>query len=134
VKVAQAGQLVLDAGLSAPPASGIRIQDAGERPPAPPDGAVLIQKGLPEEYSLSQNYPNPFNPWTRINYTLPASGRVILKVYNLLGQEVAELIDEVQDAGYKSASFDASGIPSGVYTYKLTAGGFSEVRKMLLVK
>jgi len=90
--------------------------------------------GIPNSYSLSQNYPNPFNPSTNIQYSIPKSGFVTLKIYNLLGQEVATLIEGNQTAGTYIATFDASRVSSGVYFYRLTSGGFAEVRKMLLLK
>ncbi|MBI5214142.1 MAG: T9SS type A sorting domain-containing protein [Ignavibacteriae bacterium] len=89
---------------------------------------------LPNTFSLSQNYPNPFNPSTIINYQLPVDNYVTLKVFNLLGQEVATLVDGVQEAGEQSVEWDASGFPSGIYYYKLQAGSFEETRKLLLMK
>jgi hypothetical protein len=91
-------------------------------------------KLTPSQYTLAQNYPNPFNPKTRIEYTLPANGHVTINIYNTLGEEVASLVDGMQDAGFKSVEWDAAGIPSGMYFYKITAGLFSDVKKMLLVK
>jgi len=88
----------------------------------------------PDEYNLAQNYPNPFNPTTTITFTLPKQDLVVLKVYNILGQEVATLINEVRNAGRYSKIFDASQLPSGVYIYKLTAGSFTESRKMILLR
>ncbi len=89
---------------------------------------------LPTEYTLSQNYPNPFNPTTSIRYTIPKSSLVTLKVYNILGQEVATVFSGFQNAGTFTASFDASRLSSGVYLYRLQAGKFSETRKMILMK
>lgn len=89
---------------------------------------------IPDYYSLLQNYPNPFNPITTIRYALPEAGLVKLSIFNLLGQEVKVLVDEIQEPGYKTISFDANNIPSGVYTYRITAGTFTWVRKMLLLK
>jgi hypothetical protein len=89
---------------------------------------------VPASYSLLQNYPNPFNPTTKIEYTLPQQSRVRLSIYNVLGQEVATLVNGEQTAGYKSATFDASALPSGVYIYRITAGTFNAARKLLLIK
>ncbi len=89
---------------------------------------------LPKEFALEQNYPNPFNPTTVIQYALPNEEKVTLKIFNLLGQEVSTLVDAVEDAGYKAVSFDATPFPSGVYFYRLQAGKFSNVKKMLLMK
>jgi len=88
----------------------------------------------PTEYSLSQNYPNPFNATTTINYRLPADGYVSLEVYNVFGQKVATLVDETQEAGYESAVWDASSVSSGLYFYRLSAGDYTETRRMMLVK
>jgi len=85
-------------------------------------------------YMLHQNYPNPFNPTTKINYSLPNTQCTILKVYDILGNEIATLVNEKQNAGSYSVEFDAGNYPSGIYYYKLEAGDFSEVRKMILVK
>ncbi|TAK67677.1 MAG: T9SS type A sorting domain-containing protein [Bacteroidetes bacterium] len=89
---------------------------------------------LPSAYSLDQNYPNPFNPSTVIHYQLPAENWVTLKIYNILGKEVATIIDENQVAGYKSVEWDASHFSSGVYFYRMTAGVFQDVKKLLLLK
>ena len=89
---------------------------------------------LPGTYSISQNYPNPFNPETEIQYGLPTDGHVKLDVYDLLGKRVAVLVDEDQQAGFKSVRFDAKGLTSGVYYYRITAGRYTEVRKMLVLR
>lgn len=88
----------------------------------------------PGEFSLSQNYPNPFNPTTRISFSLKTSGFISLKVYDLLGREVATLIDGEVEAGTRTVEFEALGLSSGVYFYQLRAGAFVQVRKMALVK
>lgn len=106
-------------------------------------GAILLTQTMtdvksgprmPEQFSLSQNYPNPFNPSTMINYQLPANSFVTLKVYDMLGKEVAGLVNETKEAGDYTVKFDASKFSSGLYIYKLTAGKFSETKKMLLLK
>ncbi len=89
---------------------------------------------IPQQYILSQNYPNPFNPSTQIQYALPEATQVTLEVFNSLGQKVMELVNGQQSAGYHSATFDASGLSSGVYLYKLTTPSFSQTNKMLLIK
>ena len=88
----------------------------------------------PKEFSLEQNYPNPFNPMTEVRYEVPVQSRVLLTVYDLLGREVATLVDEVIPAGRHSARWDASGAPSGIYFYRLTAGSFTGTKKMALVR
>jgi hypothetical protein len=89
---------------------------------------------LPSAFTISQNYPNPFNPSTVINYQLPLSGSVTLKVYDLLGREIAALVNEEKPAGSYEVEFDASQLSSGVYIYRLTAGSFSATNKMTLLK
>ncbi len=90
--------------------------------------------GIPTSFMLHQNYPNPFNPMTTITYDIPVRANVKLVVYNILGQEVATLVNEVQEPGRYNVKFDASGLPSGVYFYKLEAGKYVDVKKMVLVK
>jgi len=94
----------------------------------------LSEATLPTAYSLSQNYPNPFNATTAINYQLPVDAEVTLEIYNLFGQKVATLVDSKQQAGYRSVLWDASSVSSGLYFYRLTAGDFTETRRMMLVK
>ena len=96
---------------------------------------------VPKEYALHQNYPNPFNPTTKIKYDLPKASKVILKVYNLLGQEVVTLLDEIQEAGYKTVEWNPNDIASGIYFYRLDAlsiadpgKSFVQVKNMLLVR
>ncbi len=97
-------------------------------------GIQNISSELPIEYSLGQNYPNPFNPVTRINFQMPSSGNVSLKIYNQLGQEVAVLADKFMNAGYYSADFDGSRLSSGVYFCKLISGNYTATKKMLMIK
>lgn len=88
----------------------------------------------PSEYILHQNYPNPFNPVTKINYEIPKSGLVSLVIFNILGEEVVTLVNGVIPAGKYEYNLNASKLTSGVYFYKLTAGDFSDVKRMVLVK
>jgi hypothetical protein len=89
---------------------------------------------LPTKYGLSQNYPNPFNPSTIIEYQVPTFSRVHLKVYDVLGREVALLVNEAKNAGQYSVEWNAPGMPSGIYFYRLTTENFSQIKKMLLIK
>ncbi len=94
-------------------------------------------RSVPEAFSLSQNFPNPFNPATAVNYQIPMTKSQIhttLKVYNIMGQEVATLVDEIKEPGYYTATWNASDMPSGIYFYHLTAGDFSQTRRMILLK
>jgi hypothetical protein len=95
---------------------------------------IVWNQTNPETYKLSQNYPNPFNPVTKINYALPKSGFVTLKVYDILGKEVATLVNEVKNVGAYSIDFNGVSLSSGVYFYRLTVGDFSSVKKMTLLK
>ncbi len=90
--------------------------------------------GIPSDFMLSQNYPNPFNPSTKINYSIPNSSNVVLKVYNELGAEVASLVEGFRNAGAYEVSFDGNGLSSGIYFYKLQSGNFTETKKMMLIK
>jgi hypothetical protein len=111
----------------------------------PLTGVREVEGGIPAEFTLSQNYPNPFNPATTVRYTLPTASAVTLTVFNMLGQKVATLADEVQGAGTFEAVWDGrntagSPVSSGVYLLRIEArpadGGasFSNVRKMVLMK
>ena len=93
-----------------------------------------VTTGLPQQYILSQNYPNPFNPSTQIQYAVPEATQITLEVFNSLGQKVMDLVNGQKSAGYHTATFDASGLSSGVYLYKLTTPSFSQTNKMLLIK
>jgi hypothetical protein len=92
------------------------------------------EAGRPTTFALRGNYPNPFNARTVISYELPTDAHVKLEIYNLFGQKVATLVDGQQEAGYRSVTWDASEVPSGVYFYKLSGGDFTETRRMMLVK
>jgi len=97
-------------------------------------GIREIKGTHPAEYVLKQNFPNPFNPTTIIEYTIPVSGHVSLKVFNAIGQEVATLFNGNQKAGKYQAAFDARELSSGVYFYRLEAGNFVSSKKLVLVK
>lgn len=89
---------------------------------------------VPENLYLSQNYPNPFNPSTIISFTLTKSTFVTLKIYNILGNEISALVNQVMPGGKHEIIFDANGVPSGVYLYTITAGDFVDTKKMILMK
>src|SRR5207247_893290 len=89
---------------------------------------------FPKEFSLGQNYPNPFNPGTNIQFSITSRQLTVLKVYDVMGQDVATLVDEVKEPGEYTVSWDASKLASGVYVYSITAGTFGERKKMLVVR
>jgi len=89
---------------------------------------------IPERYSLSQNYPNPFNPVTKIKFAIPKQGFVTLKVYDILGREVKTLVNDVKAPGTYSVDFNGTELSSGVYFYKIQVNGFSEIKRMVLIK
>ena len=98
-----------------------------------------ILSSIPEEFSLGQNYPNPFNPITQMEYSLPQSSKVVISVYNVLGQEIKTLVNKEQDYGYHSVSWDGTdrlgkSVASGVYFTQMRSDGFSQSKKMLLLK
>ena len=93
-----------------------------------------IISSVADNFTLSQNYPNPFNPSTKITYSLPKSGNVILKVYNELGKEVNTLVSDFKNAGTYEVTFNAEALTSGIYFYSLKADGFTNTKKMLLIK
>jgi len=96
---------------------------------------TVVENGFaPQEFALFQNYPNPFNPSTRISYTIPKRDNLSIKIFNLLGSEVAELINGEIEAGSYDIDFNASSLSSGVYFYRLQAGNFVETKKMILIK
>jgi hypothetical protein len=95
---------------------------------------VLEKRELPGAFSLAQNFPNPFNPSTTIRYELPRQSRVVLSVFTTLGQRVALLVDGVEEAGHHEVHFNASGLASGAYFYRLEAENFVESRALLLLR
>lgn len=90
--------------------------------------------GIPYKFSISQNYPNPFNPSTRIDYNLPVDAKVSIRLYDIAGREVAKIVNASQSAGYYTIQFNAENLSDGVYFYKIVAGDFKQVKKMLLMK
>jgi len=93
-----------------------------------------VKTELPTDFNLYQNYPNPFNPSTKIKFVIPKSSFVNLKVYNVLGKEAATLVNEERPAGTYEVEFNGTGLPSGVYFYRLRAGDFVQTKKMMLMK
>jgi hypothetical protein len=89
---------------------------------------------IPKVYSLSQNYPNPFNPVTKINYELPKDGMIKLVIYDILGREIKTLVNEIKQTGRYTVEFNGSGFASGVYFYRIQAGSFVQVKRMVLIK
>jgi hypothetical protein len=89
---------------------------------------------IPGTYALSQNYPNPFNPVTQIKFDLPKQGFTTLKVFDILGREVSRLVNEVKTPGSYIVDFDGTNLSSGVYFYKLEVNGFSDIKRMVLIK
>lgn len=96
--------------------------------------SVAGTPSLPTEYMLAQNYPNPFNPSTVVAYALPQETRVTLEVYSLIGERIAVLVDGMQPAGFYSATFDAAGLASGLYIYRMRAGTFQQTKKLMLLR
>ncbi|MFH1112213.1 MAG: T9SS type A sorting domain-containing protein [Patescibacteria group bacterium] len=154
VKVDRSGQLVLGATPYSSHAElvsasrsrnqfgmtdGLRIVSTNELPPPPPDGVIasLGEAISPTEFQLEQNYPNPFNPTTIIHFVIASEAKqshVRLVIYNLLGQEVATLVNEVKEPGSYEVNFDGSKLSNGMYFYQLRAGDKLATKKMLLVK
>ena len=95
---------------------------------------VRNENQIPSEFILDQNYPNPFNPVTSIRYSIPKSSLVTLKVYDISGKEIVSLVNESLQAGEHTIQWDSQGSPSGIYMYKITAGNFTETKKMILLK
>jgi len=90
--------------------------------------------GTLRQFALQQNYPNPFNPNTTINYSIPKNGLVKLYVYNILGQKVAELVNQTMEAGNHYVNFNASNLASGIYLYRLESGNYVSVKKLMVLK
>lgn len=140
LKVKESGSLTLSAGLVTAPGSVIRIVPSNDLPPLPPKSDGMGGQ-IPTQYGLHQAYPNPFNPSTTIQYQLPSDSRVSLKIYNVLGQVVSTLSDDIEPAGYKQVTWNASSFASSVYFYRLEATSvanpsrtFTSVKKAVLMK
>ncbi|KAF0158779.1 MAG: hypothetical protein FD188_2443 [Ignavibacteria bacterium] len=99
-----------------------------------PTGVEVFNPEIPVGFSLNQNFPNPFNPSTTITYSIPSGGFVTIKIYDILGNEILTLVNEEQNAGNYSVLFDASGLASGMYLYKLSLGNFEQAKKFVLLK
>lgn len=144
VKVNLSGKLILSSSsMAAGEASAIRIEPISEMPPPPPSYEKVLAKGIPMAYVLEQNYPNPFNPLTVIRYQLPVNSFVSLKIYNVLGQEAATLVNKFEDSGFKSAEWNSSAYSNGVYFYRIEVvpqsgknpkNSFLQIKKMILIK
>ena len=114
--------------------SAIGLLNCGVLCAAGEDNVSHNNQQLPKEYSLNQNYPNPFNPSTNIQYDIPNDNFVTIKIYNLPGKEVKSLVNDFKKAGRYIVSFNGSDLASGVYYYKISAGKFEQVKKMILIK
>lgn len=134
VKVNQDGKLILSASGLAHPSSKIRILPSQERPPAPPNRETSSDRINPVEFSLGQNFPNPFNPATTIEFTIAKPVFTSLKIYDVLGREVATLVSERLEPGSYRRVWNGVSAGSGLYFYKLAAGSFTSVKKLLLIK
>jgi hypothetical protein len=122
-------------GSQRPNPSGSRPDiGACESPLGAPTAVDEQPNAVTASFTLEQNYPNPFNPTTEIGYQMPEVSHVSLKLFDLLGREVATLVDRVEAPGYKSIQFDASGLATGVYIYRIQAGDYVNVKKMVVIK
>ena len=98
------------------------------------EGEVTAVVNIPTEYGMDQNYPNPFNPSTEIRYQLPENGRVKLEIYDVIGNLITTLIDQEMNAGYHSINWNASGLSSGIYFYRISSANFVATKKLMLMK
>lgn len=130
VKVNEDGELILSSVVVK--AHTLKIIPTSEMPPSPPSPETKNLRA--ETFALEQNYPNPFNPKTEIRYQMSEVSYVTLKIYNMLGEEVAVLVDGIQEAGQKTITWDAAAVPSGVYIAQLTLGNLRLTRKLLLMR
>jgi hypothetical protein len=97
-------------------------------------GIRNISTEVPSEFSLEQNYPNPFNPVTKINFSIPKASFVSLKIFNVTGREVAELVNSELKAGVYESEFNAANLSSGIYFCRFNAGNFTDIKKLMLIK
>jgi hypothetical protein len=134
VKAGGSGKLIFSKSSIKDATSRVKITACSDYPPPPPENGQSTINRIPKAYSLESNYPNPFNPTTTISYALPRQSMVRLKVFNILGQEVSTLVNGVQSAGEKEVQFNAVNLPSGVYFYRLEAGTFTSIKKLVLIK
>jgi hypothetical protein len=140
VKVNSPGQFIIGPHNVPSSVKGRAAILDNDLPPAPPGIEENSTSAKPLIFALHENYPNPFNPSTRISYDIPAiSGKnqpavVSLKVYDLLGREATTLVNERKQPGVYTVSWDAANFPSGIYYYRLTAGDFTSIKKMILMK
>jgi Secretion system C-terminal sorting domain len=141
VKVNSDGHLILGAGPGADLSKAIRIVPDPDLPPLPPEESDLLSSDNQPGYLLLEAYPNPFNPVTTITYSLPAESRVVIKIYDLLGEVVASLVEGRQRAGFNSVVWNPGGVTSGIYLCRFEASSleepqksFREVRKIIYLK
>jgi hypothetical protein len=135
VKVDMNGELILSTGGAMNPAGAITIAPSSELPPPPPDeDGTGREDGPPAGYLLEQNYPNPFNPATVIRFSIPEPAFVSLRIFNVVGEEVGMPVYEHLAAGSHTAEWNTTELPSGIYFCRLSAGGFTETKKMVLMK
>ena len=142
VKVGEDGSIILNEDVAVLGGRQHYIHTNSDLPPPPPDGESKWGiSGLPDDYALEQAYPNPFNPTATIEYSLPSDSRVSLKIYNLLGQLVQTLSNDIEPAGFKQVVWNASNAASGIYFYRLeatsianTSKTLTQVKKMILLK
>jgi hypothetical protein len=133
-----ANYYITDGGAGASQSDNIWIDHFAVAEPV----VVSVDEGkvLPKDFELSQNYPNPFNPSTIIRYTLPTESKVTIKVYNLVGQEIRQLVNAAETAGIHEITFNAGSLASGVYFYRITAAAsdgkreFVDTKKLMLIK
>jgi hypothetical protein len=133
IETNQSGSLILSSTPGPDIPNRITIRHSPDLPPEPPTDGVPAA-ALPKAYALQEAYPDPFNPVATIEYALPKASFVTLRVYNIIGQEVATLVNGMESAGYKSAKFDGSRLSSGIYFYRIAAGTFTSVKKAVLLK